>query len=64
MPQSVEMLGYNGKVKYSISGNKFTIKLPVITSATNPCQYAWVLRVKGSLKQQVFEKMNFTKFFE
>lgn len=46
---SVTMLGYNGKVKYSTSGNKLTIIPPSISPATNPCQYAWVFKVKEVL---------------
>jgi len=45
----VTLLGYEGKVKYSATGNKLTITPPVITPATNPCQYAWVFKVKGRL---------------
>jgi alpha-L-fucosidase len=43
----VTMLGYNGKVKYSISGNNITIIPPAITPATNPCNYAWVFKIKN-----------------
>ncbi|MCE5347383.1 MAG: alpha-L-fucosidase [Bacteroidales bacterium] len=50
-PESVSMLGYNGKVKYSASGNKIAITPPVITPANIPCQYAWVFEVKNSLKE-------------
>lgn len=43
----VTLLGYSGKVKYSLSGEKLTIKPPAITPATNPCQYAWVFKIKN-----------------
>jgi alpha-L-fucosidase len=46
---SVAMQGFNGNVKYSVSGNKITITPPAITPANNPCQYAWVYRLKGAL---------------
>jgi alpha-L-fucosidase len=46
----VTMLGFDGKVKYSVSGNKLTIIPPAITPANNPCSYAWVFRVKGGAK--------------
>ncbi len=46
----VSMLGLNGKVKHSISGNILTIIPPVITPASNPCQYAWVFKVKDGIK--------------
>jgi alpha-L-fucosidase len=35
--KSVSMLGFNGKVKYSVSGKKLTIMPPVVSPATNPC---------------------------
>jgi alpha-L-fucosidase len=46
----VTMLGYSGKVKYSVSGNRLTITPPVITPADNPCNYAWVYKITGCLK--------------
>lgn len=46
---SVTLMGYNGKVKYSTSGNKITIFPPAITPANNPCQSAWVFKVKNAL---------------
>lgn len=47
---NVTMLGYNGKVKYSVSGNKLTITPPGINPANIPCQYAWVFKIGNSLK--------------
>lgn len=43
---SVNMLGYNGKVKYSLSGKKLTITPPVLSPGNNPCKYAWVFKVQ------------------
>jgi len=47
--QSVSMLGFNGRVKFSSSGNKLIIIPPAITPATNPCQYAWVFKLTNAL---------------
>lgn len=49
-PKSVSMLGYNGKVKFSVSGNRVTIAPPPITPATSPCQHAWVFKLAGAVK--------------
>jgi alpha-L-fucosidase len=46
----VVMLGYPGKIRYSLSGSKIKIFPPLITPANNPCQYAWVYKVKGGAK--------------
>ena len=46
---SVTLLGYNGKVKHSFFGNKLTLTPPVITPATNPCNYAWVFKIHNCL---------------
>jgi len=48
--QSVTMLGYSGKVKYTASGSKLTITPPAVTPATLPCPYAWVFKVKNGVK--------------
>lgn len=47
---NVSLIGFNGKVKFASSGNKLTIIPPSISPATNPCQYAWVFKVKDGLK--------------
>jgi alpha-L-fucosidase len=47
---TVTMLGYTGKVKHSVSGNRLTVTPPVITPADNPCKYAWVYKVTGGVK--------------
>jgi alpha-L-fucosidase len=47
--ESVTMLGYNGKVKYSSSRGKITITPPIVTPANNPCQYAWCFKLKNAL---------------
>ncbi len=43
----VSLLGFGGKVKSHISGNKLTIIPPAITPAIVPCNYAWVYKVKN-----------------
>jgi alpha-L-fucosidase len=48
--QAVNMLGFNGKIKYSISANKLTITPPMINPSNIPCNYAWVFKVAGALK--------------
>lgn len=48
--QSVSMLGFSGKVKYSASGSKLTITPPVVTPGNAPCQYAWVYKVQNAVK--------------
>lgn len=42
---TVSMVGFNGKIKYSVSGDKLIITPPVVTPANVPCQYAWVFKV-------------------
>jgi alpha-L-fucosidase len=46
----VVMLGYQGKIRYSLSGSKIKIFPPFVTPATNPCQYAWVFKIKDGAK--------------
>jgi alpha-L-fucosidase len=46
----ITMLGYTGKVKYSLSGKKLIVSPPAITPATNPCQYAWVFKIINGAK--------------
>lgn len=46
--KSVSMLGFKGKVKYSVSGKKLIITPPAMSPATNPCQYAWVFKVQNA----------------
>ena len=48
--ESVNMLGFKGKVKYSVSGNRLTITPPAVSPATIPCQYAWVYKIKNAVK--------------
>ena len=48
--KAVSMLGFNGKVKYSVSGAKLTITPPAISPANNPCDYAWVYKVENAVK--------------
>ena len=43
----VIMLGVDGKVKTKSGGNSLTITPPVVSPATNPCNYAWVFKLEG-----------------
>jgi alpha-L-fucosidase len=45
----VSMLGYAGKIKYKHNGRKLTITLPAINPANNPCEFAWVFKIKQAL---------------
>lgn len=49
-PGNVTLLGYNGKIRYSASGNKLIIYPPSLSPATNPCQYAWAYKISNALK--------------
>jgi alpha-L-fucosidase len=42
---NVTMLGFKGKIKFSLSGNKLTIFPPVTSPASIPCQYAWAFKI-------------------
>ncbi|MBN1480071.1 alpha-L-fucosidase [candidate division KSB1 bacterium] len=46
----VTMLGFDGPIDSSTEGGYLTIEPPAITPATNPCDYAWVFKVKGALQ--------------
>jgi alpha-L-fucosidase len=48
--EAVSMLGFDGKVRYSVSGSKLTIQPPAVTPGNNPCNYAWVFKVKNAIK--------------
>ncbi len=43
----VSLIGYSGAVKSSVSAGKLTISVPIVTPATNPCDFAWVFKVEG-----------------
>jgi len=45
----VSMLGFDGKVSAKASDGKLSITAPLVTPATNPCNYAWVFKVAGAL---------------
>jgi alpha-L-fucosidase len=46
--RAVSMLGYKGKIKYSLSGNKLQITPAAITSPGDiPCPYAWVYKIEN-----------------
>ena len=47
---AVKMLGFNGPVKYSVSGNRLTISPPPVNPGNIPCQYAWTFKVTNCLK--------------
>lgn len=47
--KNVTLLGYKGKIKTTLKNNKLIIKPPVITPATNPCNYAWVFKIENAL---------------
>jgi len=46
----ISMLGYSGKVKYTLSSNSVAITFPEVNPANNPCQYAWVIKIKDVFK--------------
>ena len=46
--KSVILLGYNGKVKFSLPGNNLVLTPPVLTPANNSCRYAWVFKVQDA----------------
>ncbi len=48
-PGKVQLLGFPGAVKASVSSGKLTIQVPSVTPAGNPCDYAWVFKVEGVL---------------
>lgn len=50
-PTEIAMLGFDGKISFQTKGNSVVIKPPVITPAGNPCDYAWVFKLKNALKQ-------------
>ena len=48
-PQTVTMLGYEGTIDYTYSGNRLVITPPALDPATNPSPYAWVYKISGAL---------------
>lgn len=48
-PVSVSMLGLPAAVKSVYKNGKLTIMPPVVTPASNPCNYAWVFKLEGAL---------------
>ena len=55
--KSVILPGYNGKVEYSLSGNKLILTPPVITPANNSCRYAWVFKIYDFLNSGKIVKL-------
>jgi alpha-L-fucosidase len=49
-PSGIEMLGFNGNIKFSYSGGSLKITPPVLTPALVPCNYAWVFKIPGVLR--------------
>lgn len=48
-PAKVEMLGYNGEIKFTYTGNRLFITPPSLTPGDNPSPYAWVYKLSGTL---------------
>lgn len=48
-PASVRLLGFNGAVKFSHSGNKLTIMMPAVDPAQNISGDAWVFKISSAL---------------
>ncbi|SDL74940.1 alpha-L-fucosidase [Siphonobacter aquaeclarae] len=49
-PKKVTLLGYNGTIKATGKGGKWTITAPAVTPSTIPCQYAWVYKLEAAVK--------------
>lgn len=47
--KNITLLGSKEKIKPNYKNNKLIIKPPVITPATNPCNYAWVFKIENAL---------------
>lgn len=47
--KNVTLLGHKEKIKTTFKNNKLIIKPPIITPATNPCNYAWVFKIENAL---------------
>jgi alpha-L-fucosidase len=48
-PSNVTMLGYDGRIDYSVSGNRLTITPPGLNPGNNPSPYAWIYKISGAL---------------
>lgn len=46
----VSMLGFNGKINYSVSKNTVTINFPQVSPLDNISKYAWVFKITGGAK--------------
>lgn len=46
-PSSVSMLGYGGKVKYSVQGKDLKIHPPTFGPDEIPCEHAWVFKIEN-----------------
>lgn len=47
-PSSVQMLGYEGKINSRFLNNKLQISAPPINPGNNPCEHAWVFKLKDA----------------
>jgi alpha-L-fucosidase len=48
-PISVSMLGLSSTIKSTFKNGKLTLTPPIVNPANNPCNYAWVYKLKGVL---------------
>jgi len=48
-PQQVTMMGYDGKIEHSFSGNRIVISPPPLNPGNNPSPFAWVYKLSGAL---------------
>ena len=44
---SISLLGYNGLIEWKVSGDKITIRTPLLNPATAPCPFAWVFKISN-----------------
>jgi alpha-L-fucosidase len=45
---SVKMLGYSGKIRYSVQGKNLKITPPTFSPDNIPCEYAWVIKIENA----------------
>lgn len=48
-PSKINLLGYNGEVKFVYNNNELTIFAPAINPSNIPCQYAWTYEIIDTL---------------
>ncbi|TVR71657.1 MAG: alpha-L-fucosidase [Marinilabiliales bacterium] len=49
-PSGVRMLGYEGKIDFSVTSTGITITPPSLSPGLNPSPYAWVYKISNALK--------------